>query len=70
MRALNKACVLNLACLAFYQGGKTLVIRCGTWPEHQDWRKALERESKAKVKREHFQLVKEKVFEKLEVLKI
>jgi hypothetical protein len=38
-----------------------VVIRCGSWPELQDWRKALESEAKTKVKRQHFELVQEKV---------
>ena len=34
-----------------------LIIRCGSWPELQDWRKALECAAKTKVKRQHFELV-------------
>ncbi|CAB4016544.1 Hypothetical predicted protein [Paramuricea clavata] len=41
-------------------GGRMVVIRCGSWPELQDWRKALESEAKTKVKRQHFELVQEK----------
>ena len=44
-----------------YQGGKVLIMRCGSWPELQDWRKALESAAKTKVKRQHFELVQEKV---------
>ena len=38
-----------------------LIMRCGSWPELQDWRKALESAAKTKVKRQHFELVQEKV---------
>ncbi|XP_028398230.1 uncharacterized protein LOC114521861 [Dendronephthya gigantea] len=41
-------------------GGKVLIIRCGTWPELQDWRRALESEAKTKIKQQHFELVQEK----------
>lgn len=39
-----------------------LILRCGSWPELQGWKKALECCAKTKLEGQHFELAQDKVY--------